>query len=84
MNDFILKSYIDKLSINHIKEYAQKNNISLINNEDEIIYDYIKKYYREFYYGNPKNLFDELKTKLSCTTYKKIEELYYNAKKIKK
>ena len=46
MNDFILKSYVDKLSINHIKEYAKKNNIVLKNNEDEIIYDYIKKYHR--------------------------------------
>ena len=45
MNDFILKSYVDKLSINHIKEYAKKNNIVLKNNEDEIIYDYIKKYW---------------------------------------
>ena len=31
MNDFILKSYVDKLSINHIKEYAKKNNIVLKN-----------------------------------------------------
>ena len=79
MNDFILKSYVDKLSINHIKEYAKKNNIVLKNNEDEIIYDY-----KEFYYGEPKNLLDELKSKLSCPTYEKLEELYYTAKKIKK
>lgn len=84
MNDFILKSYVDKLSVNHIKEYAKKNNIVLKNNEDEIIYDYIKKYYKEFYYGEPKNLLDELKSKLSCPTYEKLEELYYTAKKIKK
>ena len=49
MNDFILKSYVDKLSINHIKEYAKKNNIVLKNNEDEIIYDYIKKYYKKLF-----------------------------------
>lgn len=84
MNDFILKSYVDKLSIKHIKEYAKKNNIVLKNNEDEIIYDYIKKYYKEFYYGEPKNLLDELKSTLSCPTYEKLEELYYTAKKIKK
>jgi len=84
LNDFILKSYVDKLSINHIKEYAKKNNIVLKNNEDEIIYDYIKKYYKEFYYGEPKNLLDELKSKLSSPTYEKLEELYYTAKKIKK
>ena len=53
MNDFILKSYVDKLSINHIKEYAKKNNIVLKNNEDEIIYDYIKKYYKECFYTAP-------------------------------
>ena len=31
-----------------------------------------------------KSLLDELKSKLSCPTYEKLEELYYTAKKIKK
>lgn len=84
MNDFILKSYVDKLTINHIKEYAKKEGIELKNNESEIIYDYIKKYYKEFYYNNPVNLLNELKQKLSCKTYEKLEELYERAKKIKK
>lgn len=44
----------------------------------------LKNYYKEFYYGEPKNLLDELKSKLSCPTYEKLEELYYTAKKIKK
>ena len=70
--------------LNKAIKYAKKNNIVLKNNEDEIIYDYIKKYYKEFYYGEPKNLLDELKSKLSCPTYEKLEELYYTAKKIKK
>ena len=42
MNDFILKSYVDKLSINHIKEYAKKNNIEL---------PFSKKEFKV--YGNP-------------------------------
>ena len=81
MNDFILKSYVDKLSINHIKEYAKKNNIVLKNNEDEIIYDYIKKYYKEFLQGNDTLILNNLKKEISENTYNHIINLYKEYKR---
>ena len=83
MNDFILKSYVDKLSINHIKKYKKKNNIVLKNNEDEIIYDYIKKYYKEFYYGEPKNLLDELKVNFLVQLMKNLKNFIILQKRLR-
>jgi hypothetical protein len=45
-------------------------------NELDIIHIYLKKHWRTFYYGNPKEILEELKTKLSDDTYNKIEQLY--------
>ena len=49
MNEFMLNKYIDKLTVTHIKEYAKNQGIILKNNEDEIIYDFIKNNYMKLY-----------------------------------
>lgn len=76
MNNFIIEKYINNITLNNINDFAKKEGIILKNNEDKIIYDYIKKYWKVFYYDNPSNLFKELKEKLSNETYNKIVELY--------
>lgn len=85
MNDLLLEKYVNKLTKDHIINYAKNNGIIVNNNEVDIIYEYIKKYWRKFYYENPKDLFDELKSKLSPNTYNKLIQIYTEAKeKIKK
>lgn len=80
MNDYLLQSYIERLSKEDINSFAKTQGITLENDELEIIYDYLKKYWRTFYYGNPKQLLEELKEKLSNDTFCKIESLYMQAK----
>ena len=80
MNEKILDKYINKLTIDHIREYARRQNILLINNEDEIIYNYIKENYKKLYYENDKDLLNKLKCMLSFNTYEKLEKLYLEAK----
>lgn len=80
MNDYLLQVYIERLSKDDINTFAVNKGITLENDELNIIYDYLKKYWRTFYYGNPKAQLDELKSKLSNTTYAKIETLYIEAK----
>lgn len=80
MNDFLLQSYIDCLSKNDINRFAENQGITLGEEELDIIYDYLKKHWRTFYYGNPKPLLEELKIKLSENTYSKLELLYIQAK----
>ena len=81
MNEVFLNKYIDKLTINNINEYAKNQNIKLINNEDEIIYNFIKKNYKNLYNENySEDLIKELKCSLSFNTYEKINALYKEAK----
>ena len=81
MNELLLDKYIKKLNIDHIRQYAKNNNIKLINNEDEIIYDYIKKYYKKLYKNdNNDDIFDQLKCKLSLNTYNNVLSIYNETK----
>ncbi len=80
MNDFLIQSYIERISKNDISEFSKKQGITLSKEELDIIYQYLTEYWRTFYYGNPKHLLDELKNKLSENTYSKIEALYIQAK----
>jgi hypothetical protein len=80
MNDYLLQIYIERLSKNDINDFAITQGITLNNEELDIIYDYLKKYWRTFYYGNPKSLLEELRNKLSGEAYRKIEALYIQTK----
>lgn len=80
MNELLLQTYIKKLKKEHIIEYAKNNDIILQNNEVDVIYEYLTKYFKVFYNGDPTNLFIELKSKLSPNTYKKLIQLYKEAK----
>ena len=81
MNEILLEKYIDKLTINHIKEYAKKRQIELINNEDEIIYSFIKNNYKKLYNEDYNELnIKELKCSLSFNTYENLKKIYQEAK----
>ena len=77
MYEYLIGEYINnKLDENDITNYAKKKNIHLTDNETKIIYVYIKNYWKEFYKGDPTNLFIELKEKLNQETYDTIIKLY--------
>ena len=81
MNELLLDKYIDKLTVNHIRKYALNQDIVLKNNEDEIIYFFIKDNYKKLYsLDYDESLIKELKCKLSLNTYNKINLLYKEAK----
>ena len=81
MNEIILNNYINKLTISHINDYAKSQDIHLINNEDEIIYDFLKSNYKKLYNEEyNEDLIKILKCKLSFNTYNKINNLYKEAK----
>lgn len=85
MNDIIIQKYINSITINNIIDFGKKEGINIKIDEAKIIYEYLNKYWKVFYYDNPEKLLSELKEKLSYATYNKLEELYYMAKeKIKK
>ncbi len=69
------------LTIEHIINYSKKQGVNINKKDAEIIYKYIKKYWKRFYYEDAKDLLIELSNKIDINTYKKLEELYYETKK---
>lgn len=76
MYEVIIKEYLKRLSLKDINDFANKNNISLKDNEDKIIYDFIMKYWMEVYKGDSNKVFIKLKEKVSENTYNNIIKLY--------
>ena len=81
MEELFLKSYVSRLTKEDIIEYLNKEDIKVTENEINIIYEYIKKYFMISYKGDPTYLFDELRNKLNEETYNKVLELYQKYKK---
>ena len=76
MNIFLIERYINKLTKNDIYNYSIKEGIELTNQEINIIYYYIKNYYKQFLNGHNEEIINELKEKVTTKTSNKIDELY--------
>jgi len=76
----IIGKYINKLKKEDIQNYAVNNNTKLDNNELELIYNCIKTRWKDIYNDGIK-VINEYKNKLKDDTYKKIIEVYENAKR---
>lgn len=80
MNEFLIKNYISKLTLNDINTFARKNGIELKEEELKLIEKYIRNDWRTIIYGNPRPILNELKEKLNQIEYQKIENLYIEFK----
>lgn len=80
VNEFLIKNYISKLTLNDINTFAIKNGIELNEEELKIIEKYIRNDWRTIIYGNPRPILNELKEKLNQIEYQKIENLYVEFK----
>ena len=80
MKEEFIKKYIDKISISDINSFSLKNNISLNNNELNLIYKYVKNDWKTIIYGNYNSILNDLKSKIDIDKYKKIEQLFYKFK----
>lgn len=75
MMEKMINSYVNKLSKNDIIKFADKNNIKLTNEEVDIIFNTIKKDWRDLLH-NPNQVFAKIKNKVSPNTYNKIIYFY--------
>ena len=67
MNILLISKYINKLTKDDIKTFAYNKGILLEEYEIDIIYFYIKKYYKEFLQGNDLLILNKLKKEISIT-----------------
>lgn len=80
MNDFLIKNYISRITIEDINKFSKKHNIELSKEELKLIEQHIKNDWKTIIYGNPKPILDNLKEKLNQEKYQKIENLYIEFK----
>ncbi len=80
MKKFIIKKYIDKLSIQNINNFALNNNIVLSEKELEYMYNLIKNNWEQIL-NNDDSILLKLNGNVDNESIKKIEKLYYEYKK---
>ena len=68
----LIKEYVNHLEKKDINVFALKNGIELNEKEISLIYDYIKKDWKTIIYGNPRNIFIELKKSINENTFIKM------------
>ena len=76
MNEFLIKNYISKLTLNDIEKFARKNEIELNEKELKIIEIHIRNDWKTIIYGDPTPVLNNLKEKINKVQYQKIENLY--------
>lgn len=72
----LIEQYISRMTTDDIILFAEKNGIELENEETELIYHHIKDNWKTIIYGNPRCIFDDIKSKVNNITYEKITNLY--------
>ena len=80
MNIYLIEDYVRRLNIGDVERFALRQGIVLDKEELTIVYEYIRKEYKTFIYGNPKDILMEIKGKVKPLTYSKIENLYMKFK----
>jgi len=75
----LVRKYIDKLSIQDIKMFANKNNISYTDEEVLIVYDFIKNNYNNLL-EQDINVFLKIKGRIRPELYKQLINLYIEYK----
>jgi len=80
MNLFLISEYVKRLKTEDITKFALSKGVTLTEYETNVIYEYIKNYYKTFIYGNPKGYLEEIKQKVEPLTYNKIITLYQEYK----
>lgn len=79
MHKLIILKYMEKLTKDDIRKYAQSQDTILDDNELDLIYNYIKKYPKRIL-NEPLDVIDEIKDDLSNDVYQKLLELYQKYK----
>jgi len=72
----LIKEHVSKLTIEDVNKFAQENNIFLTTEELHNVYDIIKNNWHELIYGDSNSIFENNRSKVSETSYKKAKELF--------
>lgn len=80
MKEKIIQNYINNLSPSDIKFFTIEHNIVLTDQEINYLYKLAKKEWKTFIFGNPNNIFNQLKTVFNTDKYNQLYQLYQTYK----
>ena len=80
MQEYLIKEYLKKITIDDIKNFAIKKNIIISDSEALTLFNYAKNNYQEFLNGNDEKIIKELKEKLNPYIFKVAYKLYLEYK----
>ncbi len=75
MNKTLIQSYIEKIKLDDIRQFAISQNVFLEDEELQIIYNYIKND-NERFFKNPEGVLMEIQGKVRGEVFAVINELY--------
>ena len=74
-----IKKNINKLTIEHVKKWADNNDINYTNDELITVYNFIKYYYNDLLDENIK-VFENIRNEINPNLYKQLLNLYIEYK----
>ena len=78
--NFIIKQYIEKLTVEDIIALCKTKNIKISEIDAEIVLKIGKKHWMDFYKGDPSFVISYLKDQLDTSTYNKLLKVYLEYK----
>ena len=75
MIEKLIEKYVSKIDKKDIIKFAEENNVTLNQNEVDLIYDNIKLHWKQIIFNDHNIVLEKIKNKISSSTYRKIEEL---------
>ncbi len=74
---FLIKNYIDKLSVSDVYKFGLENGVNLTEDEANTIYGILKNRWEEIIYGDFPSVLGSVRGDISDENMGKIESLFY-------
>ena len=75
-----IKEYVESLNKDKLNNLLTKNNISLNDDELNIIYNHVKNDWYDFIYEDPTPILNDIENNINNDSYDKLFEAYKKAK----
>lgn len=77
MNQYLIKMYLNKLTVQDIDTFAQKESVTLTNEECQYLLQTVRSHYQELLYGDPTPIFNDAKKHLKGDHFEIALKLYH-------
>lgn len=76
MHRLLIENYIKQIKKDDIYKFGIQNDISLSDDEVDILYHYLNNNWQELLYGNSRNVFSDMEKKFDRDKFLKMRRLF--------